>query len=160
MKNSSEITGPPWSENPHYISSLQKEYGFFADMRDDEIYQFLRLCHRKVSKAGEDVFREGDQADAFFLILSGEIIISAGDQELSRLKAGYIFGEMAIIENLPRNATARAAVDSEVFVVSRDILVTQVPLLGFKIACNIALQLSSKLRLADEQLKQLRPSGG
>ena len=155
MANSIESGGAPLAENPHYIANLQKEYGFFADMQDDEIYQFLRLCHRESFKAGEEVFSEGDQADTFFLILSGEIVITAGDQEFSRLKSGYIFGEMGILEHVPRNASARAVVDSDVFSISRKILATQVPALGFKIACNIALQLSNKLRLADEQLKQM-----
>jgi CRP-like cAMP-binding protein len=150
----------PIKDDPHYISNLQRNYTFFADMGDDEIYQLLRMCDRQTFEADDTIFNEGDAADTFFLILSGEVVIEAGEKEFSRLKSGQIFGEMGILEQVPRNATARAGEKSEVFSVARDVLATRLPTLGFKIACHIALQLSNKLRLADEELKKMPPSGG
>jgi CRP-like cAMP-binding protein len=150
----------PIRDDPHYIANLQRNYTFFADMGDDEIYQLLRMCNRQTFEAGDTIFSEGDAADTFFLILSGEVVIEAGVKEFSRLKSGQIFGEMGILEQVPRNATARAGEKSEVFSVARDVLATRLPTLGFKIACHIAIQLSNKLRLADEELKKIPPSGG
>ena len=161
MADSSGSGGAPLSEHPHYIADLKKNYSFFADMLDDEIYQFLRLCERETFKKGKTIFDEGDEASTFFLILSGEIIIESGAREFSRLGSGQIFGEMGILEHVPRNAAARTSEDAVVFSVSRDVLASKLPTLGFKIACNIALQLSNKLRIADEELlKKSPPSGG
>jgi CRP-like cAMP-binding protein len=129
-------------------------------MGDDEIYQFLRICNRQTFEADETIFNEGDDANEFFLILSGEIVIEAGGKEFSRLKSGQIFGEMGILEQVPRNATARAGEKFQVFSVARDVLAIKMPTLGFKIVSHIALQLSNKLRLADEELKKTPPSGG
>ncbi len=153
--------GAPLAEHPRYIADLKENYFFFADMRDDEIYQFLRLCERETFKKGETIFDEGDEASTFFLILSGEIVIESWEHEFSRLGSGQIFGEMGILEHVPRIAAARASEDAVVFSVSRDVLASKLPTLGFKIACNIALQLSNKLRIADEALlKKSPPSGG
>jgi CRP-like cAMP-binding protein len=107
------------------------------------------------------IFNEGDEASTFFLILSGEIAIESEGREFSRLRSGQIFGEMGILEHVPRNAAARASEEAIVFSVSRDVLASKLPTLGFKIACNIALQLSNKLRIADEDLlKRPPPSDG
>jgi CRP-like cAMP-binding protein len=157
MPDSSEGGSAPIKEHPHYIADLQRNYTFFADMLEDEIFQFLRMCNRQTFEADETIFKEGDEADEFFLILSGEIVIEAGEKEFSRLKSGQIFGEMGILERVPRNATARAGEKSEVFSVARDVLAIKLPSLGFKIVSHIALQLSNKLRLADEELKKSPP---
>ena len=160
MSDEIDGSGVPIQDHPHYTANLKGNYGFFADMQDDEIYQFLRLCHRQEFDEGATIFNEGDDAEDFFLILSGEIVITAGGQEFSRLRTGQIFGEMGILEHEGRNASASVSEKAEVFSVSREILETKVPALGFKIACNIALQLSSKLRQADEQLKNPPAAGG
>ncbi len=160
MADGIEGSGVPIQDHPHYIANLKESYAFFSDMQDDEIYQFLRLCKRQVFEEGATIFNEGDVSEDFFLILSGEIVIQAGGQELSRLRSGKIFGEMGILEHEGRNAAAWASEKAEVFSVSRKILETKVPALGFKIACNIALQLSTKLRQADEQLKNPPAVGG
>ena len=159
MANPTEESGPPIHDHLRYIAKLQKNYIFFSEMQDNEIYQFLRMCPRLTFDEGETIFSEGDEADNFYLILSGEVIIRAGGHEFSRLGSGKIFGEMGILEHVPRNATAQVAKKAEVFSVEQNVLATQVPSLGFNIACNLALQLSTKLREADEQLKKL-PSDG
>lgn len=160
MADRIEGSGVPIQDHPHYIANLKENYAFFADMQDDEIYQFLRLCKRQVFEKGATIFNEGDVAEDFFLILSGEIVIQAGGQEFSQLGSGQIFGEMGILEHEGRNAAARVSEKAEVFSVSREILETKVPTLAFKIACNIALQLSAKLRQADEKLKNPPAAGG
>ncbi len=115
MANPTEESGAPLHDHPHYIAKLQKNYIFFSEMQDNEIYQFLHMCPRLTFDEGETIFSEGDEADNFYLILSGEVIIRAGDHEFSRLGLGKIFGEMGILEHVPRNATAQVAKKAEVF---------------------------------------------
>jgi hypothetical protein len=62
--------------------------------------------------AGETIFREGDPGDYFYIIIEGEVeaIREAPDHTetvLNRLGPGEYFGEMALVSNVPRNATIR-----------------------------------------------------
>jgi len=136
------------------LEKLQKSYGFFSDMSRKELAWFLRLCSRRSYEAGDMVFREGEMGDCFYLIVSGEVLISRGTAQLARLREGNCFGEMAVLESVPRSATAVATQKTLVFCVERDILTDVFPSLGFKVAANLAKNLSSKLREADERLRK------
>lgn len=66
---------------------------------------------------GQVIFRQGEFASVMYDIISGEIGIytdyqGADEKQLAVLKAGEIFGEMGLIENYPRSATAVALTDS------------------------------------------------
>lgn len=81
---------------------------------------------RKSIKAGEIIFEEGDKGDIAYLIVDGQIEIfrASGNQEriLATLGRGEIVGEMALIDNQPRAASARALEDVEVSLISRSSL--------------------------------------
>ena len=66
---------------------------------------------------GQVLFREGDPADSVFRLLSGTVdIIREVDGDpilLGTVSAGQFIGEMGVVENRPRNATARAASEVE-----------------------------------------------
>jgi CRP-like cAMP-binding protein len=77
-------------------------------------------------RAGELLFEEGEVGELAFLIISGavEIFRKSGNQErvLATLGRGEMIGEMSLIDNQPRIASARALQDTEVRVISRDSL--------------------------------------
>jgi len=68
-------------------------------------------------KAGEVIFEEGDAGDEMFVIQSGTVEIvkkrKGVEKPLATLEKGDFFGEMSILENLPRTAKARAVTDVE-----------------------------------------------
>jgi CRP-like cAMP-binding protein len=71
---------------------------------------------------GRTVFREGDPADAFYVIRSGRFAVvdeSAGGIELRSLTRGESFGEIALLQGTPRTATVRATEPSEAFTIDR-----------------------------------------
>lgn len=63
-------------------------------------------------EAGEDIVREGDPADLFYLVLRGEVQVLRRDgetvRELARLGSGESFGEVGLLRKQRRNATVRA----------------------------------------------------
>jgi CRP/FNR family cyclic AMP-dependent transcriptional regulator len=82
------------------------------------------------AKAGEIIFKEGDEAHQLFAIKSGEVAIQLGNRTLAELPANSIFGEMALIDDAPRSATAVAKTDVELVAISERqflFLVSQTP---------------------------------
>ena len=57
---------------------------------------------------GKTIFQEGDRGDEFFIVVRGQVEIRSGDRLLETLEADGIFGEMALIDDSPRSATAVA----------------------------------------------------
>jgi CRP-like cAMP-binding protein len=65
-------------------------------------------------KAGEIIFKEGDQGAEFFVIQKGNVDIQIGNRLLGTLGDHDIFGEMALIDTAPRSATAVAKTDTRI----------------------------------------------
>jgi CRP/FNR family cyclic AMP-dependent transcriptional regulator len=62
-------------------------------------------------KAGETIFKEGDPPTEVYVIQSGRVGIQLGNRLLDTIEANEIFGEMALIDDGPRSATAIAVTD-------------------------------------------------
>ena len=81
---------------------------------------------RLMFKPGDIIFEEGDIGDMAYLIINGEVEIfrSSGNRErvLATLDRGEIIGEMSLIDNSPRMASARSLTDLELSTISRDSL--------------------------------------
>jgi CRP-like cAMP-binding protein len=98
----------------------------------------------RVIKAGGIIFREGDEAHELFVIKSGQVRIQLGNRTLSELSANDVFGEMALIDNEPRSATALAVTDVELVAVSEKqflFLVGQTPFFALKMMRVLAQRL-------------------
>lgn len=80
----------------------------------------------RIIKGGELVFEEGEIGQMAFLVVSGEVEIfrklGNDNRVLAKVGRGEIIGEMSLIDNQPRMASARALQDTEVRIVSRDSL--------------------------------------
>jgi CRP/FNR family transcriptional regulator, cyclic AMP receptor protein len=96
------------------------------------------------ARAGEVIFKEGDAADQLFVIKSGEVGIQSGNRTLAELSANHIFGEMALIDDAPRSATAVARTDVELVPISEKqflFLVSQTPFFALKVMRVLARRL-------------------
>jgi len=79
-----------------------------------------KVLERKVFYGGTKVFKEGDQGDRAYLIQEGEVEITKNGLLLATLKKGELFGEMALVDDQPRMATARAVTDVSVVIIGRE----------------------------------------
>jgi CRP/FNR family transcriptional regulator, cyclic AMP receptor protein len=134
------------------IHKLQKNYNFFSEMSEGEISDFLRMCKQETYEPSAVIFKEGASADHFYLIVSGEVVIEMDDKEVARLHAGEVLGEMALLENIPRTATATASETTILFFIPVRVLNTRMPTLAYKVLLGVAQQMSARLREANENI--------
>jgi len=104
---------------------------------------------------GQVLFREGDPADSVFRLLSGTVDILReldGDPILlGTVGAGQFIGEMGVVENRPRNATARAASEVEVEILTPTEFLDQIAR-SPRAARELIRRLSQRLREADDRI--------
>ncbi|CAA7624462.1 cyclic nucleotide-binding domain-containing protein [Magnetospirillum sp. UT-4] len=79
-----------------------------------------RVLERKVFYAGQKVFNEGEAGDRAYLIQEGTVEITKHGLTLATLGKGELFGEMALVDDQPRMASAKAQTDLSVVIISRD----------------------------------------
>lgn len=76
-------------------------------------------------KQGQVIFHEGDPPGALYIIEAGIVEISRGQGEdrmvVTERRSGDVFGEMALVDNQPRSATATALTDVHAYTVSEEV---------------------------------------
>ncbi|MGE5503319.1 MAG: cyclic nucleotide-binding domain-containing protein [Actinomycetota bacterium] len=80
-----------------------------------------RVLERKVFYAGANIFKEGDSGDRAYLIQDGQVEIVKNGVALATIGKGELFGEMALVDDQPRMATAKAVTDVSCIIISRDV---------------------------------------
>lgn len=116
----------------------------------EELQQLEDAAHVRQFRAGEQIFSSGDPGDGFYVVKSGQVQISAvvgNDQTrvLATIGPGDFFGEMALLDDAPRSATARAESDTKALFLSRE------ELLGLleeqpRLALNLVREFSKRMR--------------
>lgn len=83
----------------------------FADL-DERSLQAVAVLSREVSfKAGEVVMLEGEIGDGFYVVVDGTMRIDKGDRTIRSITAGGFLGEIALLQQRPRTASATAVSD-------------------------------------------------
>jgi CRP-like cAMP-binding protein len=112
----------------------------------------------RVVPAGVVLFREGEQGLEMYIIQSGKVRISKRvrhvDKTLAILDKGEFFGEMAILNDKPRSASAEVLEDSEILVIDRKTFETMIRT-NAEIALRIMRKLAERLQEADNQIENL-----
>jgi CRP-like cAMP-binding protein len=104
------------------------------------------------------IFRGGEPGDGLFILVEGSVRISkrsaTGEEALAILEPGAFFGEMALIDYLPRAADALANAETDVFFIPlpalRDLL-EQYPQLAMKVLFALCEVLTQRLRETNER---------
>ena len=113
---------------------------------------------------GQTVFHEGMLGNNMFIILSGKIALHKKSRPLARCFVGDAFGEMAILNDRPRTATARALTDVKLFTLDeRELKQILNKDIGGKLLLNIVHVLSERLENTNIRVtdlsNQIEPAG-
>ncbi len=126
-------------------------------MSEDIQVQIFSRFGKKVP-AGTTLFHEGDQGAEMFIIQAGKVKISKRirgvEKTLAMLEKGDFFGEMAILNDKPRSATAEVIEDSEMLVIDRKTFESLLRS-NVEIAIRFIKRLADRLREADDQMAAL-----
>jgi CRP-like cAMP-binding protein len=112
---------------------------------------------------GHVLFKEGDDGDEMYIIQSGRVAIKKrvkdGDATLAVLEKGDFFGEMAILERLPRSATAEVVEDGDIIVINGETFGDMIKT-NPEIAVRMLRKQSIRLRETNRQLEHVMTKGG
>jgi CRP-like cAMP-binding protein len=115
-------------------------------------------------KAGHVFFQEGDDGEEMFIIQSGRVAIKksvkgGGEATLAVLEKGDFFGEMAILERLPRSATAEVLEDGDIIVIGGEDFGAMIKA-NPEIAVRMLRKYSIRLRETNKRIEDALAAGG
>ncbi len=132
--------------NTDFLKNVQ----LFSNLSEEELVSISKEA--EVKQYEKDVFicKEGEKADAMFIIKSGIVQIfcddgAGGRKVLSHLKLGEYFGEMALLTDEPRNASSVALGDAEVIMLTKESfhkLLNRYPAVSLSIIKTLCARLS------------------
>ena len=100
------------------VDSLRRA-PLFAELSKDELRDIAKMTEDLEVEPGKVLCREGEAAQEFFVIIDGEAEVVRGGDVIRTLSDGDFFGEIALIEEIPRTATVTAAKPLRFFVLTR-----------------------------------------
>jgi CRP-like cAMP-binding protein len=140
--------------------SILRSVELFNELTDDELDKVSKHLSSLDLPKGTILFKIRDFGDELYIITEGKIRISreVGNVELvfTTLGKGTFFGEIAVIDELYRSASATADEDCKLLVLSRktlEDLATHNPLIAYKMLYTIAKVLSRRIRRSNEAME-------
>lgn len=150
--------------------TLLKNTSIFASLGNRELDSIERIMYKRSYEAGEAVFHQGDPGIGMYIIQRGTISIVQMPAEhlLADLHEGDFFGEIALLNETPRSASAIAKVDCTLLCVSQPDLLglfQRNPKLGVKVLIPLSqitgqrvIQLDQEVLTLHEQIEELNNS--
>ena len=155
--------------HPHAI--ILKNTDIFYEFTESQLDLVANLCNEKILKTGEIIFWEGSKSDELYIIADGvvdilvnpDLVNDKPNQEhqpvtIATLRRGQSFGEIALVDQGLRSATARTAHDNTrlLIIPSNELkaLCKKHPELGYRLMFNLAADLSLKIRSSGLRIRE------
>jgi len=150
------------------LVNFLKQSDIFYQFTPTQLELVANLCQEITFNVGEVVFQENSGSKELYVIAQGEVDIlihrnASGDADkketaVARLRRGQSFGEVALVDEGLRSASARAAQkDTRLLVIQRDKLIMlceTYPQLGYRLMHNLAADLAMKIRNTDLRIRE------
>jgi CRP/FNR family cyclic AMP-dependent transcriptional regulator len=154
-----------------YVNIL-KRTDIFYDLTPMHLEMISAICEEKNARAGEVLFEENSPGKELYVIVRGEVEIlldpslvggatprrATGPVTISTMRDGQTFGEIALVDQGVRSATARCATDNvRLLVIPRQkllMLCETYPELGYRVMRNMTADLAFKIRNSDLSMRE------
>jgi len=134
------------------VQRLTLEGELFGGCRQNQVRSVMAAGELNHYPAGEYLFRVGDEADAVYAVLDGEveILLPKGDHEevIATIRAGEVFGAVAVATEGHRAASAAAKTDADILAIhEKDIpwLMQSYTAVAFKIMISLIRTMSRRM---------------
>lgn len=142
--------------------AIRFQHPFFAGMDADHVEEILAGAHRQEFAAGEIIFREGDPANQFYLIESGEVAIEStlphgGMVHIQTVRSGDVLGWSWLFPPFAWHFRARAIQPTHVLVCDGAHLLVQAeehPTFGYELMKRVSQVLIQRLQASRKKLVQ------
>lgn len=153
------------------IVNYLKQSDIFYQFTPTQLEMVANLCQEVTFKAGEIIFEENSSSKELYIIAQGEVEILINPSTVSKnsskkkqtdsviaiLRRGQSFGEVALVDEGLRSASARTLQkETRLLVISRDKLIMlcdTYPQLGYRLMYNLAADLAMKIRNTDLRIR-------
>ena len=140
------------------IINIIKSSPLFFELFDNEIETIVEKCSVMSLEKDDYIFRENDEGNEIFLILTGAANVKKSDTVLAKLKKGDLFGEMVLLEEKVRTADVIASTYTDVLVMDFDAIFgifKKNPKIFSLLMLNLCRLLAKRLKGSSESIKQL-----
>jgi len=144
-----------------------KQSDIFYQFTPTQLELVANLCQEVVFNAGDLIFQENSDSKELYVIGQGEVDIvincNVGNTEkkeivVARLRRGQSFGEVALVDEGLRSASARAVQrNTLLLIIPREklmLLCEAYPQLGYRLMYNLAADLAMKIRSTDSRIRE------
>lgn len=106
-------------------AAILRNVALFEGLTQSQLRRVASIARPRGYEVGACLFREGETGHDMFIILEGKVRISQqvpgmGEEALAILEKGQYFGEMSVIEDIPRSADAIAHTSCTLWVIERE----------------------------------------
>lgn len=133
-------------------TDLLAQVPLFSACSKKELQQLARRAEERRVDAGTVLVREGAAGDAFYVIVSGQADVDRHGTVVATIGAGTFFGDLALLDMAPRNATVTAKTDMELVVLGQPEFSTMIDE-SSAFARKLLMGLAHRLRAMDAQTK-------
>jgi CRP-like cAMP-binding protein len=127
------------------VVELLRSVSIFKGLNDKQLKSLAEAGRESSFAQGATIIEEGEPGVGFYMILSGSVEVRRGGKALAKLSAGNFFGEMTLLDKMPRSADVVATAPATCFVLS-----------GWSFAGTIRSDPEIALGLLKEMVKRLR----
>jgi len=147
------------------VRDILQRLPIFEGLGKRELNRIERILHRREYAQDEVIFFQGQPGLGMYIIEEGTVDIVSGPEKcrLAELDSGEFFGELALLDDSPRTATAVARTYCKMLCLFKpDLfdLIDRNTRLGVKILTRLAAGIGERLRKTNEDLTELTKSGG
>lgn len=133
----------------------------FREFSEQELYQLLKLAFEKKYPKDSTLFIEGMSGEVLYIIKKGQVDIckktaSGGELVIASLGRGEFLGELSLLDDAKRSATARVSQDSELIVITKKVFQEMLkgdPVITVKLLLHFLRINAQRLRNTDKRFE-------